>query len=248
MIVEWEVTLDCNYTCEYCVHSRNSALPEPIAYEKDEDKLYTFIENLKKNYPDDELFIFGGEPFAHPKFANIIGKLNEVGMKFIIQTNFSLPKRVETINEIVQVSVHPNEIRQKEKYISELARLEHLIRRIDVMYIGKPSLDYYQEIAKVFPRHKLKLVPVAGFKGVPVNKYLYEYNQLRESVHSKFINFEENDRSYNWEKQMKGEWTPKGKPCAYKNTYVLFDPQLRQYSCCYRENNDICPNNHCFIM
>ena len=248
MIVEWEVTLDCNFQCSYCVNSRNSALAKPIFFEKDKEKVFKFIETLKEKYPEDELFIFGGEPFAHPFFGEIIQKLKDVHMKFIIQTNFSLPKRAEKIGEMCQVSVHPSEIKNKELYISELGRLQHLIRKVDVMYIGKPSIDYYVQIAKVFPREKLRLIPVAGFKGVDVNKYLYEYNELRQSVVGKFINFEHGDRSYNWEDQMKGTWSPKGKPCMYKDKYILFDPMLRSYSCSYRENHDICPNDHCFIM
>lgn len=248
MIVEWEVTLDCNYQCEYCVNSRNSALPIPIFFEKDKSKVFEFIETLKEKYPEDELFVFGGEPFAHPFFGEIIQKLKDVGMNFIIQTNFSLPKRVEKINAIVQVSVHPTQIKNKELYIQELGRLQHLIRKVDVMFVGKSSIDYYKEIAKVFPREKLRLVPVAGFKGVDVNKYLYEYNELRQGIHRKFINFEDGDRSLNWEDQMKGTWSPKGKPCMYKDKYILFDPMLRSYSCSYRENHDICPNDHCFIM
>lgn len=249
MIVEWEVTLDCNFKCEYCVNSRNSALPTPIYYEKDKIKVFKFIEKLKEKYPNEELFIFGGEPFSHGFFKEIIQKLNQVKMKYIIQTNFSLPKIVEDVNAIVQISVHPTQIKNKEKYIQEMVRLEHLIRRVDVMYMGKQSLDYYKEIVKVFPREKVKLVPVAGFKGCfSVNKYLYEYNEIRQGIMGKFINFEEDDRSFNWESQMRGEWTPKNKPCAYRNTYVLFDPTLKQYSCSFRENNDICPHNNCFIM
>ena len=248
MIVEWEVTLDCNYQCEYCVNSRNSALPTPIFFEKNKQKVFKFIEQLKEKYPQDELFVFGGEPFAHPFFGEIIDKLREVQMNFIIQTNFSLPKRVEKIGAIVQVSVHPTQIKNKDKYIEELGRLEHLIRKVDVMFVGKQSLDFYKDITKVFPREKLKLIPVAGFKGVDVNKYLYEYNEMRQGILGKFINFEVGERSYNWENQMKGIWSPKGKPCMYKDKYILFDPMLRSYSCSYRENHEICPNDHCFIM
>lgn len=248
MIVEWEVTLDCNFKCEYCVNSRNSALSQPIFFEKDKEKVFKFIETLKEKYPEEELFIFGGEPFAHPFFAEIIHKLNDVHMKYIIQTNFSLSKRVEKINEMVQVSVHPTEIKNKELYISELVRLEKLIRKVDIMFMGKISIDYYKDLVKVFPREKIRIVPVAGFKGVDVNKYLFEYNKLRQSIVGKFINFEHGDRSFDWEKQMKGMWSPKSKPCMYKDKYILFDPMLRSYSCSYRENHEICPQDHCFLM
>lgn len=248
MIVEWEVTLDCNFKCEYCVNSRNSALPTPIYHEQNKEKVFEFIEDLKIKYPDEELFLFGGEPFAHKFFGEIIQKLDEVQMNYVIQTNFSLPKRIESIGTSVQVSVHPTQIRDKKKYISELERLQHLVKRVDVMFMGKISIDYYKEIVKVIPKEKVILVPVAGFKGVDVNKYLYEYNRLRQGIHSRFINFEYGERSFNWEQQMRGEWTPKNKPCMYKDKYVLFDPMLRQYGCSYRGNHDICPHDHCFIM
>ncbi|MFZ9615185.1 MAG: radical SAM protein [Fluviibacter sp.] len=248
-MLEWEVTLDCNYQCEYCVNSRNTALVNPIYLEKEKARVFKFIEGLKEKYPQEELFLFGGEPFAHPFFGEIIDKLNEVQMKYIIQTNFSLPKRVEKINEIIQVSVHPTQIKNKELYISELQRLKHLVRKCDVMYTGKESIDYYIKIVKDFPKEKLFLVPVADFLGADfANKYLYEYNKLRSTPMAKFINFEPNDRSFKWEEQMTSKWSPKGSPCMYKDKYNLFDPQLNHYTCSYRQNNDICPNDHCFLM
>lgn len=249
MIIEWEVTLDCNFKCEYCVNSRNTALPEPIYYEENQEKVFKFIDDIKEKYPEEEVFLFGGEPFSHKFFGKILKKMNDVDLKFIIQTNFSLPKRVELINEIVQVSVHPSQIKNKEVYINELERLQHLIRRVDVMYIGDESIHYYSEIAKVFPREKLFLVPVAGFlKCSSVNEHLFKYNELRQTIMSRIFNFEEDDRSFNWEQQMKGLWSPKNKPCIYKDEYVLYDPMLNKYNCSYRQNNEICPNDHCFIM
>lgn len=248
-MLEWEVTLDCNYKCEYCVNSRNSALTNPIYIEKEKNRVFKFIEELKNRFPNEELFLFGGEPFAHPFFNEIIQKLNDVNMKYIIQTNFSLPKRVEQIGEIIQVSVHPTQIKNKEIYIAELQRLKHLVRKCDVMYTGKESINYYIDILKDFPKEKLFLVPVADFLGANfANKYLYEYNKLRQGPMSKVINFEQGERSFKWEEQMKSDWSPKGKPCMYKNNYFLFDPQLKEYNCSYRQNNDICPNDHCFLM
>lgn len=248
-MIEWEVILNCNYTCNYCNNSRNSALPTPIPYEKDKDKVFGFIEILKEQHPDVELFLFGGEPFLHPFFGEIIQKLHEVEMKFIIQTNFSITKKVEEIGEAIQVSVHPTEIKDKATFIENVEKLKHLIRRIDIMYTGEESLKYFIDLVKVYPREQLFIVPVADFKFTKgANELLYEYNELRKGFLSKVYNFEEGDRSTTWEEQAKGMWSPKGNPCGYIGKYKLFDPMLRQYSCSYRENNIICPNDQCFLM
>ena len=89
MIVEWECILDCNYNCKYCTNGRNTVLDKPIKHIEDPVKIYNFLSMLKNNYPDSELFLFGGEPFLHPKIDFIINTLNELNMKFVIQTNFS---------------------------------------------------------------------------------------------------------------------------------------------------------------
>jgi organic radical activating enzyme len=250
-MVEWEVTLDCNYKCEYCVQSRNSALPIPIKFEKDKNKVFEFIKSLKRDYPEEELFLFGGEPFSHPFLNEIISELNNVGMEFMIQTNMSFPERMKAItyNYVAQVSVHPTQIKDITKFLESLDELKDKIRRVDVMYVGKESINYYKEIAKIYPREKLFLVPVADFKGTNfANKYLYEYNQLRQGIMAKVINFEQGERSYDWEEQQKGLKSYKGNPCAYKDKFALFDPMLRKFTCCYRENNDICPHDECFVM
>lgn len=250
MIVEWEVILNCNYKCEYCVNSRNSALPQPIYHEKDKEKVFKFIENLKKNYPNEELFLFGGEPFLHPFLSDIILKLNEVQMKFIIQSNGSIPYVInKTKGDFeIQISVHPTQIKDKDQYIKDIIKLKDKIRRLDIMYVGDESLDYFKKFVNDF-KDKIVMKPLADFKYTNcVNNHLYEFNKIKETIKGKVYKFEEGERSYLWEQQMKNEWTPKGLPCPYKDTYVLYDPMLNKYNCSYRQNNEVCPNDHCFLM
>jgi len=254
-ILEWECVLECNYKCAYCTNGHNGVLPTPIRYEKDKQKVFAFIEMLKQKYPDDELFLFGGEPFVHPFIDEIIGRLNKVGMKFIIQTNGSIPSKILDVAQQhqfqIQISVHPSEIKDKNRYIEGIAAIQHLARRVDVMYIGKPSLNYYKEVLDVLHDTSiLYLAPVADFNldETIVNNHLFKFNELKKSVYGKVYQFEHGDRSFKWEEQMRGVWSPKGKPCMYKDRYILFDPQLRSYSCNYRENNEICPNKQCFLM
>ena len=253
MIIEWECILDCNYKCSYCVNSRNSALAEPIYFEKDKEKVFRFLDLLKEKYIEDELFVFGGEPFLHPFLDEIISYMNNINLKFIIQTNFSVYNNIKKClkeNFQVQVSVHPTEIKDIDSYIKNIDELQHIIRRIDVMYIGKDSLKFYKEILKVLKdKDKLFLAPVADFKLLnTVNKYLYEFNQLKQGIYSKVYQFEPGERSYIWESQQRGITSMKWQPCIYKDKYILFDPMLRSYTCSYRQNNDICPNDHCFLM
>ena len=251
-MVEWEITLDCNHTCGYCVNSRNSALPEPIPYETDKDKVFAFLDMVKESYPGEELFVFGGEPFLHPFIGDIIEYMNKIELPFIIQTNFAYPIRMKVIGSPfkVQVSVHPTQIKNKEFFVESIRELQDIIRRIDVMYVGEESFDYYKKILKVLDdRDKLYIAPVADFKYTKVvNEHLYEFNRMKKGIQNKIYRFEEGDRSFIWEQQMRGELTYKYQPCMYKDTYKLFDPLLRKYTCSYRENNDICPNDHCFLM
>lgn len=254
MIVEWECILDCNYKCDYCTNGRNSALDKPIRYEKDKSRVFKFLDLMKQKWPDDELFLFGGEPFLHPFLGEIIQHLNDIGMKFIIQTNGSISKRILELSKQydfkIQVSVHPDEIKRP-GYFEGLLEIQHLIRRIDVMYIGESSLQWYRKIHKsIDNKEVLYLAPLADFNidGDIVNSKLFEYNEMKKSFLSKVYRFESGDRSYKWEEQMKGVWTPKGKPCLYQGQYILYDPQLKSYSCNYRQNNEICPNGQCFLM
>jgi organic radical activating enzyme len=255
MKVEWECILDCNYKCKYCVNSRNSALPEPIPFEKDKQKVFEFLDSLKEKYKDDELFVFGGEPFLHPFIDEIIEHLNKIEMKFIIQTNFSIYSNIKKCIEKnlefkVQVSIHPGEIRNPDIYIEELSKLQNIIRRIDIMYIGEESTIFYKKLLKVIKdKSIIFLAPVADFliKDV-VNNQLFRFNELKQGIHGKVFQFEPGERSFIWESQQRGITSMKFQPCIYKDSYILFDPMLRSYNCSYRQNNDICPNDHCFLM
>jgi organic radical activating enzyme len=255
MQIEWECILDCNYKCKYCVNSRNSSLSIPIPFEKDKEKVFQFLNSLKEKYKDDELFIFGGEPFLHPFLDEIIEHLNKIEMKFIIQTNFSIYNNIKkcidkNLEFNVQVSIHPEEIRNSDIYIEELSNFQNIIRRIDIMYIGEESIIFYKKLLKVIKNKSIIfLAPVADFiiKDV-VNNQLFKFNELKQGIYGKIFQFEPGERSFIWESQQKGITSMKFQPCIYKNSYILFDPMLKSYSCSYRQNNDICPNDCCFLM
>ena len=225
-----------------------------IQHEPDKEKVFRFLDMIREEYPEDELFVFGGEPFLHPFIDEIIGYMNDIRLKYIIQTNFSQPEIIKSISENydfqVQVSLHRMQIRDIMKLYNSIKELQHLIRRIDIMFDGAGCLPLYGEVLRVLDdKKKLFMAPIADFnlKGV-CNHHLYEFNRLKKGVYGKVYNFEGGNRSYVWEEQMRGNISYKGKTCLYKDRYVLFDPALNKYNCNYRQNNDKCPNDQCFLM
>lgn len=250
MIVEWECILDCNFKCEYCSNGRNSALKEPIKFEKDKIKVFDFLSELKSKYPNEELFLFGGEPFLHPFIDEIIKYLNLIKMKFIIQTNCFMINTIKTINENfeIQVSIHPTQIKDKNSFIQSLIEIKDKIRRIDVMFVGDETLEFVKLLITEF-KDKIVVKPIADFSETTfANNHLFNFNKIKKTIVGKIYKFEEGQRSFLWEDQMMGKISFKNKPCLYKDSYILFDPMLKSYNCSHRQNNEICPNDYCFLM
>lgn len=243
IIVEWEITLLCNYSCFYCTNLDPSIKPV-----LEESRIDQFIKFLGEEYPGTEIFVFGGEPFIHPKIEFIIKTFNKYNVPFVIQTNCS-KKSISVMKKItdpymVQISVHPTQISLENLSIPSDVN----IRVIDVMYTGKEAIDYYMKVKNKAPN--VYLTPVADFGDGKSTTSLREYNRLKNSkAWNKIIKFENvkrlgDDRSKLWE-----DYSPQGKPCHYIDTYFLYSPNLDLFNCCYRENhNGICNHDKCFLM
>lgn len=249
-IVEWEITLKCNYKCFYCTNLDPSLRPE-----LDEEKIKTFIKKLGEIYPGVEVFIFGGEPFVHPKIEFIIKTFNEFNIPFVIQTNFSKHSRkiIQKIkdNFKINISVHPTETTIND-IVNGLNETKVNIKIIDVMYTGKEALDYYFAIKKSINHDNLFLTPVTDFGDGYSDGILNEYLNIRKNpIYKKIIKFENIER---FGRQRSEVWsdpnfTTFGKTCLYKDRYYLYSPNLDLYNCCYRIKTDgICPKNKCFLM
>ena len=250
MLVEWEITMKCNYKCAYCTNLDTSLRPE-----LDEQKIYDFIKMLGETYPGVEIFVFGGEPFVHPKIGYIVKCFNELKVPFVIQTNFSKHsvKIMETIEDPfkINISIHPTEVTKEE--VSQLLRnTKAQINVIDVMFVGPESLDYYIEVKKAAKHDSTFLTPVTDFGDGYSDTLLADYLKLKErSMYRHIVRFEEVERdgrprSEVW---LDPNFTTKGKPCLYKDKYFLYGPDFQLYNCCYRIKTDgICPKNKCFLM
>ena len=248
-LVEWEITLKCNYKCVYCTNLDPSIRPE-----LDENKIRNFIKMLGETYPGVEVFVFGGEPFVHPKIHYIIKTFNEFGIPFVIQTNFSKHsiKVMKTITDPfrINISIHPTEIDLAD--IPALFEYQPNIKTIDVMYTGKEAVHYYFAVRKAIDHEATFLTPVTDFGDGISDTLLAEYLELKkQTVYQKLIKFEQVERfgrprSELW---LDPNFTTFGKPCLYKDKYFLYAPNLDLYKCCYRIKTDgTCPKNKCFLM
>ena len=252
-LVEWELILDCNYNCKYCGLLDNKIKPHKEYKE--------FIKTLNKNYPTIEIFVFGGEPFLHQNIDIIIGEFLKIKQPFIIQTNLSnySTKKIIKIDKKynINISIHPDECSIKD-IINNIQNIINIvnIKNVSLMYVGKKSLKYYNEISKVID---IELTPITDIGCEGYGNILKEFIELKNNkIYNKIYKFENNiinlngyniARSELWDKQNDKKFTTLNKECFYKDRYVLFDPQLNKYNCCYRKNNDgYCLNDKCFFM
>ena len=254
MFVEWEIILSCNYNCGYC-----GLLDPKIKPVTDEKTLYNFIKDLNSKYSDIEIFIFGGEPFLHPKIEFIIATLNHFKQPFVIQTNLSrrsfrvikdlLPKHKFNIN----ISVHPD---HWDNNLEDIIKVKSIVNNIDVMFSSEKAFEVYDRVVR-FYRDAI-LCPVTDVGCVGYKEILQKYNQYRYNPLYQHYNFETTTKVYNnkemfrseiWEKQNNKEIITFNKECMYKDNFMLFDPELNSYNCCYRKNNNgICKQDACFFM
>jgi len=249
-LVEWEITLKCNYKCVYCTNLDTSLRPE-----LDEQKIYDFVKMLGETYPGVEIFVFGGEPFVHPKIGHIIKCFNDLNVPFVIQTNFSKhsTKIMKTITDpyMINISVHPTEV-DIDELVDCLKTTPVNIKTIDVMYTGSEAIKYYFAVKKAIDHDETYLTPVTDFGDGVSDTLLAQYLELKkQSIYKQIIKFEDVERLGRQRSEL---WLDPNfktfmKPCLYKDRYYLYSPNLELYNCCYRiKTNGLCPKEKCFLM
>jgi len=209
---------------------------------------------LGDTYPGVEIFVFGGEPFVHPEIGHIIKCFNEFQIPFVIQTNLS-KHSIEVMKTIgdpytLQASIHPTEVSKED--LIDILKENVTCRVIDVMFSGKEAVWYYLKVKEHTKTGNVYLTPITDFGDGKSDRALQEYLELKNNpAYSKVIKFEEVERLGKPRSEVWATVTfsPRGKPCLYKDKYFLYSPQLEMYNCCYRIKTDgICPKDKCFLM
>lgn len=245
-MIEYEVTLNCNYKCDYCHNGRNDVLIKPIYETNDINKLISF---LNKN---DNIYLYGGEPLLAKNINLIVKQLKN--KHYVIQTNFSIYKKINELIDIdhnikFQISIHRTQIKNINKHIKFINTKIDNIKQIDVMFINEDDLKLYRYLQNVLliDKHFLRLIPVADF-ATNERKYIKSlklYNKLRK-LNIKDIIFDDGLRSFAWEEQFDKIIQLKNKKCVCYNKYIQYDPQLNKHHCPQRYDGMICPFDTCF--
>lgn len=243
-MIEFEITLNCNFKCPYCFNGRNDVLKNKIK----ETSLETLIKTFS---PINNIYIYGGEPLLSRNIVKFVGFLKEKNKNYVIQTNFSLRERILKILEVdpnanFQVSIHSTQLKHKET-IKNVLEFYKNVSQADIMFTSLQDLKLYFKLKKKIPC--LRLVPVADFGSNERNflPSLILYNKLRKIY--KHISFDDGNRSFIWEKQfLDSNFKIKGKKCICKEEYVMFDPSCVKHHCPQRFDGNICPFNSCFNL
>lgn len=259
-MAEWEVTSYCSFNCYYC------SLPS-ISTNLNEEDITKFISiNLKNDILSGVpyIFLFGGEPFLHPKIDFVLNTLNNNKVPFIIQTHLSDITTKNIIQNkdkefILHLSVHLTE-QTMDNFLKNLVSIKDFIKinKIDVMYSITQCERLYLKLLSEMRKLKIKipchLTPIADFHNVSplANSLLKEYNLLKINRLKSMLTFEttnlfDKDRSILWEEQLTNKYTTIGKECMYKNHYKLYNSSLEEFSCHRQKNVTIC-EDQCFLM
>lgn len=267
--VEWLVTENCNFSCNYCDLYNNR-----IRANRDMDKTYEFLKGIarKQVIYDFQFFVFGGEPFLHPEISSILNIMNELNIDYVMQTNLSKKamQRIESIViqgidiNLINVSVHFSQ-QDIDTYIDTITRLLSLnipINNIDIMYDGVYTIKLYRDLVAALPNNlNIFLVPVSDFLVTGFADILREYNTAATNSDYSDIKFEqllmthpvtgeEVERSIIWQEFVDNVWSPKGKPCILKDKFLMYDSNFNTFNCCFHDTIEqpyICPYDSCFL-
>jgi len=172
MNIEFDVTLQCNFSCLNCNrHSNFNNLKSDITGDKEVginlykntdvsiDKIKDFIKEVKENGTVERIHLIGGEPLVHPKMDKICDMMRE---------------------ELWG------------KYVHEIL----IISNIHPKMLKKDTLDTPEEIIRYFPweqTNKINLDHISGLARTTlqiINQYLEETNTSTEEFINDIDSFE----------------------------------------------------------
>jgi MoaA/NifB/PqqE/SkfB family radical SAM enzyme len=122
--LEWELTTRCNYDCSYCTQRRYAGLRWGDCGDDIVDAVLALLRTRTGSWL---VKLSGGEPFLHPRFLEVAGRIASLSHRVATTTNFSVPPRVlqrlidvcGTGLDFLTASVHPEQVRDLEGFVEK---------------------------------------------------------------------------------------------------------------------------------
>jgi MoaA/NifB/PqqE/SkfB family radical SAM enzyme len=91
-VVSWNMNTTCNYRCSYCTQR---FLDDRTRWASDVPRFVDAFASLPEHTGVPwEIKLSGGEPFAHPRFLDVVSGLTARGLRVSVVTNFSFAARI----------------------------------------------------------------------------------------------------------------------------------------------------------
>ena len=140
--LDFLITQNCNYRCEYCSQSKANSTLEDAS----DDVIDGFLKALNNLPRDFEITISGGEPLLHKRFFEIIEKIKKMGFCVCIVSNFSSPfekyEKIATILDdklsFLMLSFHDAQVKNIDDYIGKAVKLKSKLNNSTKMRICAP--------------------------------------------------------------------------------------------------------------
>lgn len=166
-LVDWLLTLKCNYDCPYCpigLWGHDNSIPHP-KYEKCItmlEQLYAYtdvmMEQKKENFKDAIMNIYGGESIFHPQFVEIAEQTTRSFEKYkdrwrinrrITTNGTAIPTNwVKICNHVegVTMSYHSSGPKKLKSFFrSNLEHLTNIKKKYDVVVLMHPHEDFWDD-------------------------------------------------------------------------------------------------------
>lgn len=189
--INWEITQNCNFACEYCINPDVNLVPPPPIFSPEELKHH--FDRTNKSWL---ILITGGEPFLYPDFVKVCKVLTEKH-HLQITSNISTANVIDFANQIdpnrvfnISASWHKAERHKRnlqQDFEKKCLYLKEKGFNIIVNLIAYPQfIDEIENDIQHF--HDLGLdTMVFGFRGIYEGKhYPYDYPENEKALLKKY--------------------------------------------------------------
>lgn len=230
--VHFELTLRCNYNCEYCTQRVNrQTYKNSEALDAPDEVVDAFIKYLSQTHYKLNIFLFGGELFVHKRVFDVIKAIFDNGHDLLIISNFSFP--IETYKKVYDIkhdksllhmvfSLHETQV-DPDIFINKAIELKEYLKdkNIGTFSISSVLTEENFDLLKAIDQKLVETIQ----QHLDFQNYIDSNEELFYSERiEKYLNSIRNkDMAYDKKYTLKGK-TLFGTECSTGQNYVVINP------------------------